>query len=299
LPYVAALATALQMPWPHRWPHLHAAPAARCCTVLLSRVPQPNTDGIDVDSSSHVLIERCDISCGDDHIAIKSGMNEVARQGSYAAHNITVRHNTFRLGFGVAVGSETAGGVRVVRVHHNTFVGAGASGEDASWGVALHVKSAAQRGGIVSDVHFHANDVHNATALMRLASFGKSVRPVDYAPATLERLLWTANVFRARRRVRNKFVCPAGALCRDVRAANNTLPPDALWQCVGVTLDDVGDDPPSGVVRGGCAAKSERARGRAARRSQRRNAKHAVPGHRRRRRAHEQGGDLRRERLGS
>ena len=32
-----------------------------------------NGDGIDVDSSTHVLIENCDIDTGDDSISLKSG----------------------------------------------------------------------------------------------------------------------------------------------------------------------------------------------------------------------------------
>jgi len=34
----------------------------------------PNVDGIDIDSCQNILVEGCDISCGDDHIAIKAGI---------------------------------------------------------------------------------------------------------------------------------------------------------------------------------------------------------------------------------
>ena len=34
----------------------------------------PNSDGIDPDSSRDVMIEHNDVSCGDDHIAIKAGV---------------------------------------------------------------------------------------------------------------------------------------------------------------------------------------------------------------------------------
>ena len=33
----------------------------------------PSTDGIDIDSSTNILIENCDVDCNDDNICIKSG----------------------------------------------------------------------------------------------------------------------------------------------------------------------------------------------------------------------------------
>ncbi len=33
----------------------------------------PSTDGIDIDSSTNVRVYECDLACGDDCIAIKSG----------------------------------------------------------------------------------------------------------------------------------------------------------------------------------------------------------------------------------
>ena len=66
-------------------------------------------------------------------------MNELARSAhpQFSTTNVTVRRNIFRAGMGVAVGSETAGGVANVTVEHNTFWGEG-------WSVALHVKTAPQ-----------------------------------------------------------------------------------------------------------------------------------------------------------
>ena len=212
----------------------------------------PNTDGIDPDSSRHVLIEHCDVSCGDDHVAIKSGMNEVARGGSqYMAENITVRHNIFRLGMGVSIGSETAGGVRNVHVYNNTFLG------DGSWCVALHVKSAAQRGGMISNVAFTHNVVFNTTALMRLATFGKSIVPTAYEATSIHGLEWAHNIYwrpasGARgRRVRNKFICPSTGRCGAIRVRNNSFPPAvSAWQCVGVGLEAKGQE---GADEGSCA----------------------------------------------
>ena len=165
----------------------------------------PNTDGIDPDSSRHVLIEHCDISVGDDHVAIKSGMNDVARHGfpRFETANITVRHNVMRAGMGISVGSETAGGIRDVRVHENLILGDG-------WSVGLHLKSAAQRGGVVSRVSFRNNDVRNTTALMRMAVFGRSTPPTTYAATAIRDVEWVGNRYRSAldRKVRSKFLCP-------------------------------------------------------------------------------------------
>lgn len=104
------------------WVHVHDV-------TIRAPLYAPNTDGIDPDSSRHVLIERCDISCGDDHVAIKAGLNAHARDGfpRYVTENVTVRHNVLRTGMGVSVGSETSGGIRDVRVLDNVFRG------DGSW----------------------------------------------------------------------------------------------------------------------------------------------------------------------
>ena len=33
----------------------------------------PSTDGIDIDSSTNILIENCEIDCNDDNICLKAG----------------------------------------------------------------------------------------------------------------------------------------------------------------------------------------------------------------------------------
>jgi polygalacturonase len=73
----------------------------------------PNVDGIDPDSSSNVLIEYNDISCGDDHIAVKAGRCGLGNSwidglkcqddprfasGELKMSNLTIRYNIFRIG---------------------------------------------------------------------------------------------------------------------------------------------------------------------------------------------------------
>src|ERR1044071_7277271 len=104
----------------------------------------PSTDGVDIDSSSHVLVEHCDIDNNDDDICLKAGRDydglRVARPTEY----VVVRDNLTRRGGGVlSFGSETSGGIRHVVAYRNRGVGTSEG---------LRFKSAKTRGGYVSDV---------------------------------------------------------------------------------------------------------------------------------------------------
>ena len=106
----------------------------------------PNTDGIDPDSSTDVLIERCWISCGDDHIAIKSGLDAAGRAVNLPSRNITVRGNRHLAGRGISIGSEVSGGVSDVWIEDVVHAGPSEHG--------LHIKTAYSRGGYVTGVTY-------------------------------------------------------------------------------------------------------------------------------------------------
>jgi polygalacturonase len=97
-----------------------------------------NTDGIDPNSSTNVTIAYCDISTGDDNVAIKSGP-----QGP-AAH-MTIEHNHFYSGHGMSIGSGTSGGVSNIRVSDLTIDGADNG---------IRIQSDRSRGGLVEDVSY-------------------------------------------------------------------------------------------------------------------------------------------------
>ncbi len=104
----------------------------------------PSTDGVDIDSSSHVLVQHCDIDNNDDDICLKAGRDydglRVARPTEY----VVVRDNLTRRGGGVlSFGSETSGGIRYVVAYRNRGMGTSEG---------LRFKSAKTRGGYVSDV---------------------------------------------------------------------------------------------------------------------------------------------------
>jgi len=112
--------------------------------VKISDNGGPSTDGVDIDSSSYVLIQNCDIDNNDDDICLKAGRDfdglRVARPTEY----VFIRDNTIRRGGGIiSFGSETSGGIRHVAALNNRGIG-------TKEGVRF--KSAKTRGGYVEDV---------------------------------------------------------------------------------------------------------------------------------------------------
>ena len=77
----------------------------------------PSTDGIDIDSSRHVLVRRADIAVNDDAIAFKAGRDADGLRVARPTRDVLVADCTVRDGAtGVAFGSETSGGFENVRV---------------------------------------------------------------------------------------------------------------------------------------------------------------------------------------
>jgi polygalacturonase len=97
------------------------------------------TDGIDIQSTRNVLIEYCNLSCGDDCFTFKGGRNEDGMRVNKPSENIVVRHCLTGDGAGaVTCGSETAGMIRNVYVHDCVFYGTKAG---------LYFKTRRPRGG--------------------------------------------------------------------------------------------------------------------------------------------------------
>ncbi|XP_057802622.1 probable polygalacturonase [Salvia miltiorrhiza] len=112
--------------------------------TILAPADSPNTDGIDPDSSSNICIEDSFISTGDDLVAVKSGWDEYGIAFGRASHSITIRRLTGSSPFaGIAVGSETSGGVADVLAEHITLY---------NMGIGIHVKTNIGRGGVVRNI---------------------------------------------------------------------------------------------------------------------------------------------------
>jgi polygalacturonase len=106
----------------------------------------PSTDGIDIDSSSDVLVAHCDIDCNDDAICLKAGRDADGLRVNRPSEKIRIYDNTVRGGAaGVTVGSETSGGIRDVEVKGLTVLAPVPAG--------ILFKSASTRGGTIENIH--------------------------------------------------------------------------------------------------------------------------------------------------
>ena len=92
----------------------------------------PNTDGVDLDGSQHVLIADGSINDGDDDVAIKSGLpvdaeipNDPKEIGlpTPSTEDVLVTNLALGTGHGVSIGSEAAYGINHVLIQNLTYNG--------------------------------------------------------------------------------------------------------------------------------------------------------------------------------
>ncbi|HEY8689603.1 MAG TPA: glycosyl hydrolase family 28 protein [Chitinophagaceae bacterium] len=106
----------------------------------------PSTDGIDIDSSSWVLVENSDIDCNDDDFCLKAGRDWDGLRVNRSTEYVLIRKCIARKGGGLlTLGSETSGGIRHVLATDLLAMGTGNG---------FQIKSAATRGGVIEDIHF-------------------------------------------------------------------------------------------------------------------------------------------------
>lgn len=103
----------------------------------------PSTDGIDIDSCHHVLVENCVTSCNDDSICIKSGRDADGLRVNRPCHDITVQNCEILAGFGVTIGSEVSGGVHDITLRNIRY-----KGTDCGF----RIKSSVARRGYIKNV---------------------------------------------------------------------------------------------------------------------------------------------------
>ncbi len=140
----------------------------------------PNTDGIDP-AGSNILIENCNISDGDDDIAVKP-------QSTYCS-NITITNCTIGSGHGISVGGETNDGLDDMTVTDITFNGT----TDG-----LRLKAGRGTGGLVENVTYSNITMTNVEYPFYITSYyvgGSDTQPSDPAsddgqPVTSTTPIW-------------------------------------------------------------------------------------------------------------
>jgi polygalacturonase len=105
----------------------------------------PSTDGIDIDSSSRILVQNCDIDCNDDNFCLKAGRDADGLRVNRPTEYVVIRDCISLKGGGlVTCGSETSGGIRYVLAENLKANGTG---------TGIRFKSAKTRGGTVEYIY--------------------------------------------------------------------------------------------------------------------------------------------------
>jgi polygalacturonase len=129
-----------------------------------------HSTGVVIDSSKHIRISGCLLSHGGDAIGIKSGYNEDGRRVGIAAEDILITNCHFANfgSTGVAIGSESAGGIRNVAID-NCVIQEGGNG--------IHIRAPRGRGGTVEQIRV-SNVVMDGlkSAAIKISHFFDSVR---------------------------------------------------------------------------------------------------------------------------
>jgi polygalacturonase len=142
----------------------------------------PSTDGIDIDSSSYVLVQKCDIDCNDDNFCLKSGRDWDGLRVNRPTQYVLIQDCVAGAGGGLLTcGSETSGGIRHVIARRLRANGTK---------TGLHIKSALTRGGTVEDIHFEDIDMQNMGTAILLTmnwnpTYSYSTLPAGYTPETI------------------------------------------------------------------------------------------------------------------
>jgi polygalacturonase len=108
----------------------------------------PSSDGVDIDSSAHVLVQNCDIDCNDDSLCLKAGRDADGLRVNRPTEHVVMRDCIIRGGHSLfTIGSETSGGIRHVEAYRIKAV--------ADTGAGIRFKSTRTRGGTIDDVDVH------------------------------------------------------------------------------------------------------------------------------------------------
>ncbi len=131
----------------------------------------PSSDGIDVDSCKNVRINNVYINVNDDCISIKSGKDADGLRVNRPAEDIIVENSHFAFGHGgVAMGSETSGGIRNVEVRNCVC--------DSGNLAPIRFKSQPSRGGVVENITYRDIKLHETRQAFEFNLEWRMVQPI-------------------------------------------------------------------------------------------------------------------------
>jgi polygalacturonase len=149
----------------------------------------PSSDGIDIDSSRHVHITNAFIDDDDDCISIKAGKDADGLRVNRPAEDILIENSHFAYGQGgVAMGSETSGGIRNVTVLNCVM-------DSDNW-TPIRFKSQPSRGGVVENITYKNIVLHGTREAFDMNMEWRMVGPrmPDSNPLPLVRNVKIINV---------------------------------------------------------------------------------------------------------
>jgi hypothetical protein len=133
----------------------------------------PSSDGIDIDSSKGVHITGTFIDVNDDCISIKSGKDEDGLRVNRPSEDILIEKCHFAYGHGgVAMGSETSGGIRNVEIRDCLI-------DSQNW-APIRFKTQPSRGGVVENITYRNIKLANTR---KAFEFDMAWRMIDSKPA--------------------------------------------------------------------------------------------------------------------
>ena len=130
----------------------------------------PSSDGMDIDSSRHVHITNAFIDDDDDCISIKAGKDADGLRVNRPAEDILIENSHFAYGQGgVAMGSETSGGIRNVTVLNCVM-------DSDNW-APIRFKSQPSRGGVVENIIYKNIVLHGTREAFEMNMEWRMVGP--------------------------------------------------------------------------------------------------------------------------
>lgn len=131
----------------------------------------PSSDGIDIDSCRRVRVNNVYIDVNDDCISIKSGKDADGLRVNRPAEEIIIEHSHFAYGHGgVAMGSETSGGIRNVEVRNCVS-------DSGNW-APIRFKTQPSRSGVVENITYRDITLHGTKQAFEFNLEWRMVPPI-------------------------------------------------------------------------------------------------------------------------